>query len=122
MSSAKRDELRAHLFDKANTRAKSEVLTLFGVEVELRQPSIGAIMDAQEIKDPARQAANMIIKFAYVPGTDEKVFEEGDVDSIIQWPFGEDLKHLQDAIGRLTSLDVEAAQEDLEKDPLDKAS
>lgn len=121
-SSAKRDELRAHLFNKAHTKPRSEIVKLFGIDVEFRQPTIGAILDAQKVENPAEQAAMMIVRFAYVPGTDELVFESGDIASITQWPFGEDMQRVQDVIGRLTALDVEATKKELANDPLDKAS
>jgi hypothetical protein len=83
-------------------------------------------MRAQETEDPAERVADMIIHYAYVPGTDEKIFEPGDRDTIIQWPFGEDLQLLQGAITELTGVNMDKAEKqsanELRQDPLESES
>lgn len=112
-----RDELRAVLIGKTPL-AKSEVIEVFGVKLELRQPTLKSIMDAREIEDSATRAVSMIIKYAYVPGTDDLIFEDTDAELILRWPFGEDLLKLQETITELTGLDIETAKEDLKQNPL----
>ena len=113
-----RDEIRAALVGKRH-EGKTRPITLFGVDVELRQPTFKSIMEARTEDDQGRRAVDMIIKYAYVPGTDERIFEEGDVPMIEEWPFGEDLVNLQNAIVEMTGIDlaVEEAAEEL-TDPL----
>ncbi len=112
-----RDEIRAVLLGKTPL-AKSMLITVYGCEIELRQPTLASIMSTREIDDPKIRATEMIIKYAYVPGTDDYVFEDTDRDAILKWPFGEDLLTLQQAITELTGLDIDAAKEELGKDPL----
>lgn len=112
-----RDQIRAALLGKTPL-AKSKLINVFGIDLELRQPSLGSIMDTRENDDAKARAADMIVKYAYVPGTDELVFEATDRDLILRWPFGEDLLALQTAITELTGLDIDAAVEDLRENPL----
>ncbi len=112
-----RDEIRAALLGKTPD-AKSVLITVFGVALELKQPSLGSIMDTRENDDAKARAADMIVKYAYVPGTNDLVFEDTDREMILRWPFGEDLLALQQAITDLTGLDIDSAMEDLRENPL----
>ena len=112
-----RDEIRAVLLGKTPL-AKSKVITVYGVELELRQPTLASIMSTREIDDPKVRATEMIIKYAFVPGTDEHVFEDTDREAILKWPFGEDLLTIQQTITDLTGLDIDVAKEDLRQNPL----
>ena len=112
-----RDQLLGHA-PKASTKA----LTLFGIDVELRQPTLGAILDAQETESNRERSAAMIIQYAFVPGTDERVFEPADREMILKWPFNEDVIALQEAIIELSGVDIEGAEVELSGDPLDEPS
>jgi len=112
-----REALRAHLLS-SKPKAKSTVIDLFGVDVELRQPSFKSIMTARETEDPVERAASMIIKYAFVPGTNEQVFDDADMDQILDWPFGEDLARLNTAITELTGVNMDEEEEKLETHPL----
>ena len=113
-----RDEIRAALVGNKQI-SKSVNFTLFDIDIELRQPSFKSIMEARTEGDSLTRAIDMIIKYAYVPGSDELIFEEGDRPQIELWPFGEDLVRIQEAITELTGIDiaVDEATEEL-KDPL----
>ena len=113
-----RDELRDALLGTA-PKPDSRIIMMFGVELELRQPNLGAIMKAREETDQATRAVDMIIEYAFVPGTDDHVFEMTDRDTIKNWPFGPDLTRLNAAIAELTGVDIEAAVEGLRDDPLE---
>lgn len=116
-----RDELRKALLGTV-PKPKSMLIELFGVEVELRQPNLGAILKTRDASDDVSRAIDMIIEYAYVPGTDDHVFEDTDVAVIKKWPFGEDLARLNGAIADLTGVDIETATEELRDDPLDESS
>ncbi len=113
-----RNELRDALLGSV-PKPESKVIEMFGVDIELRQPSLGAIMKARETGDQATRAVEMIIEYAFVPGTDDHVFDAADSDVIKNWPFGKDLARLNDAVAELTGVDIEAAIEDLKNDPLE---
>ena len=111
-----RDELRAILIG-STPKGKSKLIEVFGVELELRQPTLAAIMQTRDETDTAQRAVGMIIEYAFVPGTDEHVFEDTDAEFILRWPFGEDLTKINAAIAELTGIDIGAAEEAL-VDPL----
>ena len=115
-----RDELRAILIG-STPKGKSKVVDVFGCTIELRQPTLAAIMKTREVADTAQRAVDMIIEYAYVPGTDEHVFEDTDSEFILRWPFGEDLTKINAAIAELTGIDIAAAEEAL-VDPLAESS
>jgi len=116
-----RDQLRAALIGKKHT-VKSELVNLFGVEVELRQPTLSGILDVRAEDDVEKRTTDVFINYAYVPGTDEKIFEDTDRAAILNWPFTEDLIEIQMIIARLTGVDISAAEEDLKLDPLEDSS
>lgn len=113
-----RDQLRSKLLSSHNP--KSEILTLFGVEVEFRQPTLDAILSARENDDVKSRTVDMIIQYAYVPGTDERVFEDADREQILRWPFGQDMIKVQQTISKLTGVDVSEAESELKKAPLEE--
>lgn len=115
-----RSELRNKLLSRH--APKSEQLNVFGVDIEIRQPTLDAILSAREEADVKTRTVDMIIRYAYVPGTDEPIFENGDRDTILQWPFGSDLVRVQQAITKLTGVDIAEAKQDLKSDPLDEQS
>lgn len=116
-----RDDIRAALIG-STPPVEKRTITIFGIVLELHQPLFGAIMSAREIDDPAKRAAYMIIEYAFVPGTNQKVFEPTDVEFILRWPFGDDLLTLQNAIADLAGVDIGAAEEEIKKDPLEEPS
>lgn len=116
-----RDSLRASLLGNAPKPLRKELM-LFGKTIELQQPTLGAILDSQAVEDMKMRAVDMIIQFAYVPGTNERIFEPADYDTIVDWPFGEELVDVQMAIAELTGVDIEDAEEVLQQDPLEEQS
>ena len=116
-----RDQLRANLIGLKH-KPKREIVTLFGCKVELRQPTLAAILNAREEESEQKRTTDVFLNYAFVPGTDEKVFEEGDRDVILNWPFTEELVEVQMVIARLTGIDLGIAEEELKADPLEESS
>jgi len=115
----RRDDIRGKIF--SGSRIESEILDVFGTQIELRPPTLGALMDAQDAKDTKTSVALMIIRYSYVPDTSIQVFEEADIDSVLDLRFGEDLRKMQAAITRLSGVDMEQAKKDIES-PLEETS
>jgi len=116
-----RDQIRAALIGKKH-EGNSEIVTLFGVEIEFRQPTLGAILDAREDADEKTRTTDVFIKYAYVPGTQELVFEDTDRQTILEWPFNDDLIEVQKVVAKLTGIDLSdilAAEEELAENPLE---
>jgi hypothetical protein len=102
-----RDQMREKIFSSNNPeRNVRKLITLYGVEVELRRATLGAILDRQDDTNRKKALVNMMCQYCYVPGTDDKVFEETDFDSILNLPFNNDLAALNQAILELNSIDV----------------
>ena len=116
-----RDELRAALIGKKH-KGNTELVTLFGVEIELRQPTLATILEARGEDDEKTRTTDVFINYSYVPGTDEKVFEDTDRETILNWPFNEDLIEVQVVIAKLTGVDLADIEEEIEGDPLDGPS
>lgn len=119
-----RDSLRAALLSSKNYKPKSVIVKLFGMDVEVKQQTIEEMMKLQAMEgdSPDTAAARMIVRFCYVPGTNERLFEEGDIPTIQQWPFGEDVVRLQQVVAKLQGINVEEAKAEVKADPLDRES
>ena len=112
-----RDQLRAALIGKKHKPERKRV-TLFGVDIELQQPTLSSILEARGEQDERTRTADIFIRYAYVPGTDERVFEEGDREAILNWPFTQELIKVQNVIVELTGVNIGSAEEDIQSDPL----
>jgi len=115
-----RNELRTKLL--SSHKAKSVLINVFGAEVEIKQPTLASILAAQTVEDEKTRSVDMIIEYAYVPGTNERVFEKADKAAILEWPFGEDLIAIQNAISAMTGVDITNAEEDMLTSPLKEQS
>jgi hypothetical protein len=101
-----------------NTPApESRIVTVFGIDLEIRQPTFKDSIEPSSATDDSMRAAEMIIKYSYIPGTEEHAFEDTDAEMILRWPIGKDLMALNNTIAELTGVDIETAMEEL-KDPL----
>jgi hypothetical protein len=76
----------------------------FGAQIELRQASFGDIIRMREGDDREAAVIHNLINYAYIPGTDEKVFEEGDAESFKEMPFGADFIRVSQAVEELTEV------------------
>lgn len=101
-----RERMRANIL---GAKAQSELVIVFGEELELRQPSLGVIM-AAKTEGTTNQVTTMMTGYAYIPGTNEKVFEEGDADAIMELPMGPDMKRFLDAMNKLLGVEVDAKE------------
>ena len=114
-SPSKRDDIRAAIFSGRN--AKTLPVTAFGVELEVRQPSMGDILDLQELPDTKSRVVTSLINYCYVPGTKEPVFDSADRDSILALPFDENFEKINEAIAELTGVNLEDEKGNLEDAP-----
>lgn len=107
----KRDDIRKALLD---AKPLSRIVTIYGQKVEIRQSRIGAVLssiedDTGEPKKISRKMAfaQLLIAHCYVPGTQEKVFDDADQEVLMEMPFGPDTMALQNAIQDLMGINVE---------------
>lgn len=113
MTKMTRDQIREQIFRAESMLPKTKAVSFFGADIEVRQPDVETILDyrdaAAQKRDTKEQMVQMLITYCYVPGTDEKVFEEGDADSLLKMPFGGDFTRLQVAMSELS--DVKLVEE-----------
>ena len=108
-----RSQLRGKIF---SAKTEKKTVNFMGAEVELRQPGIGQVLEARQAfsDDLKRGTVNMLIKYTYVPGSDEKVFEEADFDAILELPFNADFNNLSSELNKLMGLSIEVSEVALE--------
>jgi len=115
-----RDEIRSQLLGTSH-KPKCKLITIWGIEIELRQASLRDILKASGSDDVEVNAVNMVVRYAYMPGTNTRIFEDTDRNVILGWPFGEDMQKLQAAVAELTGISeatIEKAKEELKDNPL----
>ena len=105
-----RDDIRTAIL---NAKPKKKVIELFGQKVEIRQPRVGDILSITESEDGMDRFMKVMLNYCYVPGTDEKVFEEADRDSLAAVPFGPEFDALNEAISELIEVDVKGQEGNL---------
>ena len=106
-----RDEMRAKIF---GAKPKSEmVYDFFGTTLELRQPTL-AVALAQRNNEEEDRLYLMLTDYAFVPGTDEKVFESGDIDSLRTLPFGPEFTSLMGQVNKLLGINPEGVEKAIE--------
>lgn len=103
--------LKSTIFSAQNKTFKKEVINFFGVQIEIRQSSIRNIIDQASEPDNAFEekrhvTIEVLLNNTFVPGTDDRVFEEADVDSLMSLPFGEDFSRVVDVYNRLSGVKV----------------
>lgn len=83
------------------------MITLWDTEIELRQPTIGEMLDQSQETDQRVMISSFLIRQAYVPGTREKVFDDADEKGIMNWPYGKWVTDITEALRELTDLEIE---------------
>jgi len=99
-----RDTLRAKLL--ATRKPATKEIEFLGETIELRQMTVGAVMaSAAETEDSKQESLiKALIQFAYVPGTDEPLFEEADKDALMLQPWDKSFTDLMNAMTEMTSI------------------
>lgn len=107
-----RDNIRAKIL--GSTTVSTIAVDFFGEQIELRQATVGQMqkmIDAQNAGDAtSKGVVAYLIAYAYVPGTDEKLFDDADAEVLGQLPFDDNMKALTDAINKLTNMSVSDAE------------
>lgn len=99
MAANTRSALRQALL--ASKPLRREKVTLFGTEVELVQQTLGEVLSI-DTSDTKNSVVEVLIRTCYVPGTNEKVFDESDRDELLNWPVDSWLPDVTKAIEKLS--------------------
>lgn len=96
-------------------KGKSKVVEMFGQKVEVRQPSVGQLLDLENRNDDRKAGlVNLLVTYCYVPGTDQKVFTFEDKNELLALPAGDWLTQFNGAVSDLTGVNVEEAEKNSE--------
>ena len=98
-----RDEIRSAIF--AEKKLATKQVKFFGMDIEIRQPVLATVLAVQNNEDRQSAVIDTLVKYAYVPGTNDKVFEEADTDSLLKLPFGKDFLRVSTALTEITDVD-----------------
>lgn len=93
-----RDEARAKIF---GAKASATPMTLFGVPVDLREPPISEVMDSQVEEDRKRGSMMMLVRYVYLRDSEQPLFEEADIETLLTLPFGKDFRDINLAIQKM---------------------
>ena len=103
-----RDSIRAKIFA---AKPKSELLEdFYGTTIEIRQPSLEVALEARNTEQ-TEYLYSVLVDYAFVPGTNERVFELADVEAIRALPFGDEMTRLLSTVNRLLGIDSAAVEE-----------
>jgi len=103
-----RDSIRAGVF--ASRQVKKKVVKFFGCTIEIRQPQLADILQARQ-EGEKDGVIGILIDHAYVPGTDQKLFEDTDKAALLQLPFGQDFVDVSSALEELTNVNFPKSAE-----------
>jgi len=103
-----RDDIRAAIFSSDSKKPQVFSLTFFGQKLELRQPSVDNIIKlSDESSNTTNNVVDILIEYAFIPGTTEKVFEKTDADAIKSLPFNKDFSAVIAGFKELTDINLE---------------
>lgn len=103
-----KDEIR---FAILSAPTEDEVLSVFGVQVEVRSPALEDLMQYRNASTDDSILARAIVNNVYVPGTGERVFTEADIPELMKTRFSPDMRKLNKAVQRVLGGDEEILQE-----------
>ncbi len=120
-----RDGIRSKVF--SSDSFERETVEAFGTTIEIRQTTLGRVLELQEkLKEDRQQAIGLaFIEFCHVPDSGERLFDDTDLELILGLPFGKDFQAVQDVINKLMGVDeeeIKAAEGNLGGTPTDTTS
>ena len=93
-----RDQIREAIL---NAPDESEVIDVFGVQVEIRAPDLEGLLQYRDAEKDDFALARAITGNCYVPGTQELVFEPADVEALMKVKYSKDMQRLTKTINRV---------------------
>ena len=105
-----REEIRNSIL--SNPKFKRVKFEFFGTEVEIKQPSLREISEIGSGGDSNENVAvNLLLRYCYVPGTNEKVFDDKtDRAAVLELPFGEWFEDFNRKWASLTGINLGEAE------------
>lgn len=97
-----RDQIRSKIF--ASKKLARKEIIFFGQKIEIQQPTLEDIMTAQVSEDRDQAVINQLVKYSFVPGTNDRVFEDTDAESFKHMPFTNDFVAVSKALEALSEV------------------
>lgn len=109
--------IRDAIFADENRKPARRAVTLFGQKVEIKQPTLSQIAKLGQASADSKipPIVRIMIEYIYIPGSEEKVFDPGDAEQLAAMPSGKWLSDLNEAIEKLTGVDVKDAEKNSEE-------
>lgn len=103
-------DIKARIFSAQNKQRKYKRVMFFGVELEIKQSSLKQVVDMATRRDGDEDdqgvAIYVLLNYAFIPGTEERIFGEEDTESLLDMPFGEDFNRVIDAWREITGIKI----------------
>ena len=101
-------DLRGAILASGNTLGRRKLVKFNGHDIEIKQPSIGQMLAMEQDADKFG-FVEILIEHAYVPGTNEKVFEPINREELMSLPFTVDCRKVVAVLEELVNLSVNDA-------------
>lgn len=114
-----KEELRNAILNAEATKVVRKAITLFGQEIELSGPTIGEILaegnlraedEKNGVTDQPQGIVKYLIDYAYVPGTNDKVFEVSDAETLKTFAWSKDIQTVVDTMNGFMQVNVSDAE------------
>jgi hypothetical protein len=94
-----RDAVRAKILGEKPGHSAVELDD--GSVIEVRQLTVGQMLDTVNETDIKKRMARYLIECCFVPDSEDRVFEEADFDVLMTLPSGGSYQKLMDAINKM---------------------
>lgn len=106
-----RKTIRASIFSGKH-KPRGIIVDFFGTQIEIRQLRVADMAQlALGMQNEQEAVIATLVHMAYVPGTEERVFDDADADSLKQLPNGPDMTRVAQALKELVDVNLPDAKE-----------
>lgn len=102
-----REELRAGIFKGVTLKRKD--IKFNGADLQLIQPTVGQVLSLSSITDSKQRIVKALVEYCVIPGTETRVFEDTDFDSLMAMPWTQDHVKIQESLTELMVGDTTVA-------------
>lgn len=100
---SERRKILEGIFSAENRKVRSEVVNFYGQKIEIRQAKVRDTLELRDVTEGRIYLVEYLINYAYVPGTDERVFEEAHREQLETMPTSSDWNTVAALIAKLSN-------------------
>ena len=97
-----RDDIRTAVLD---SKGDTELVSFRGVQIEIRSPALEDLVQYRNASEDDTVMARAIVQNCWVPGTQERVFDETDIPAIMKLKLNADMRRLNKTLTRILGAD-----------------